>query len=160
MQCLNSQATSSITDEGNSEQKELDNILTLDTNLEKGPISQYLEKSLSESLHDRSQSSGLLRPIGPVRAALLASGSIQANAVMILEKEFLQNSLRILTNENTTDKLTDAINRTSEVSHLSDVNMTSRELQDGHLYSACMTNPPFYDEDEEVIGIGRIGDVP
>ena len=150
MDCLKSQDSFTIADGKNSEQKKSDDFVTSDKNHEKGPISQYLEKSFSESSHDGSQLFGRLRPIGPVIAALNASGSAEANTVMILEKIFLQMALRNITDNNSTDESTQTINDSSVMSSTSVREMDSREQQDGHLYSACMTNPPFYDENEEV----------
>ena len=106
---------------------------------------------------------------GPVRAALIASGIQEAVAVRRLERLFVRNNAHLLEHSEAREKECSgsknggccAISRreskhmTADDEHDNEKEENESECQDqdvdeNFFYSACMTNPPFYDEDEKV----------
>ena len=88
---------------------------------------------------------------GPVRSAICMIGAREKEAVKKLEIEFHKEYLTSLlfpsqSTENETTKSADYDEDTNRKGYYQD-QCWNRE---GFFYSACMTNPPFYDEDEEV----------
>ena len=93
--------------------------------------------------------------LGPVRSALLHSSSRNKKVVEHLEASFVQNSVSLLGtplqqhNGHSTTGVTGVVEVPVFCSDSVDDERDFKGKK-GPLYSACMTNPPFYDEEEEV----------
>lgn len=112
---------------------------------------------------------------GPVRSALMASGIRESEAVTRLERVFVHNNshLHFLQSSKSSRKECSAPNefrfdaitqretnydtaddhskeKEKEGEKEGECACQDQEIEEKHFYSACMTNPPFYDEDEKV----------
>ena len=115
---------------------------------------------------------------GPVRSALMASGIRESEAVIRLERAFVRNNahLHILPASESSDTECSVPNEirsgattqreidydTADDHHkvieeekekeeeVGESACEDQEIEEKLFYSACMTNPPFYDEDEKV----------
>jgi hypothetical protein len=126
--------------------------------------------STSAPVHS-SQSLSLLPCFtGPVRCAITASGIQEAEAATRLEKAFMRNNAHLLkplqaSIEQRSAKNDVRFSTTSsgeaehDTANNKNENENENQKENGSLdqdineklfYTACMTNPPFYDEDEKV----------
>lgn len=115
---------------------------------------------------------------GPVRCAIMASGIQEAEAATRLESAFMRNNVHLLkplqtsieqhstkndfrfSNISSREAQHDTANDTSKNENENEIdnekeNEKENDNQDKGMnerlfYTACMTNPPFYDEDEKV----------
>jgi hypothetical protein len=120
---------------------------------------------------DSSQSPSLLQCFtGPVRCAITASGIQEAEAATRLERAFVRNNAHLLytlqskkeqrsvkngvrfSSINSKEAEQDTAEDTNENKYKDENKNKSQDedIKERLFYTACMTNPPFYDEDEKV----------
>ena len=90
--------------------------------------------------------------LGPVRSAISMIGAREKEAVKKLEIEFFEKH-----SSTSSFPSHSILNKTVKSAECDDDTNTEGDhdnqfwKKDEYFYSACMTNPPFYDEDEEVV---------